>query len=274
MLKINSPLVPVSWLKKHFEAENLVILDATIAKVAIKDEVINVSKRIKNPRFFDIKNTFSDTSAKFPNTLPGVEQFQSEAQKLGVNSDSAIVVYDQNGIYSSSRAWWLFKYFGHKNIAVLDGGLPEWEANNLQTENYNKGAHRAGNFIAKRNTKLVTNFEGINNYSNSEKVLILDARSRDRFNGITAEPRVGLRSGTIPNSINLPYSDLLNGNILKTKEELKVLFNSLTINSKTLVFSCGSGITACNLALAATIVGYEDLVVYDGSWTEYGTLIN
>ena len=273
MLKIDSPLVSVDWLQKHFEARNLVILDASIPKVGNSDSKSYPSKRIKNSLFFDLKNKFSNTEAKFPNTLPSLEQFQDESRNLGVNSNSAIVVYDDKGIYSSARVWWLFKVYGHQNIAVLDGGLPEWEAKGFETESYTNKTSIKGNFIAKSNPNLMTDFEGVNHYSNSENALIFDARSRDRFNCKVPEPRKGLRSGTIPNSINLPYTEILNGNVLKTKKELKALFKAIDANAKTLVFSCGSGITACNLALAATIADYEDVVVYDGSWTEYGTLI-
>lgn len=267
-----SPLVSVNWLQNNIEAENLVVLDATIPKVAgnIKNEV--EAQHIPKSHFFDIKKAFSDTSAEFPNTIPSVIQFQNEAQNLGINSDSAIVVYDSHGIYSAARAWWLFDYFGHTNIAVLDGGLPEWKKHHFQIENNYKTVTKKGNFIAESIEKLVTDFEGIKHFSNSKDTLILDARSKKRFLGEIPEPRKGLRSGTIPNSKNLPFSELLNGNTFKSVEELKVIFNNLISNENHLVFSCGSGITACNLALGATLAGYKNITVYDGSWTEYGTL--
>ena len=102
--------------------------------------------------------------------------------------------------------------------------------------------------------------------------MIFDARSFERFRGEVPEPRKGLRSGIIPNSVNLPYTKLLNGHTLKSEEELKSVFETFANNRERFVFSCGSGVTACNLALGASVVGYKNLVVYDGSWTEYGTL--
>jgi thiosulfate/3-mercaptopyruvate sulfurtransferase len=272
-LRINTPLVSVDWLKTKLDAENLVILDASMPKVGGSNSD-SISEKIHDARFFDIKNKFSDTTAPFPNTLPSKAQFESEAQKLGINNDSGIVVYDNLGIYSSARAWWLFKVFGHDNVAVLDGGLPEWKKYNFQIETDLKNNYSKGNFKATFNSNLMTDFEGVNNFSNSKNALIVDARSRDRFQGSVAEPRAGLRSGTIPNSVNLPDSELLNNGKMKSVPELQKLFQSLSKTEKTLVFSCGSGITACNLALGATLAGYKNLVVYDGSWTEYGTLTN
>lgn len=266
-MQLKTPLVSVDWLNTNRNAKNLVVLDATINKV-----IDSNSNRIPKAIFFDIKQKFSDTSAPFPSTLPSEAQFQAEAQNLGINKDSCIVVYDDKGIYSSARVWWLFKVFGFKNIAVLDGGLPEWEANDFHIENYSDEIYTKGNFEANSNLKLMTNFDGVSQLSEDENTLIIDARSEARFKCLEDEPRVGLRRGTIPNSKNLPYTDLFNGNVLKPIAELSVIFNNLVKEQSTLVFSCGSGITACVLALAATLCNDKHLIVYDGSWTEYGSL--
>nr|WP_321225977.1 sulfurtransferase [uncultured Psychroserpens sp.] len=268
----NSQIVSVKWLHDNLDNEKLVILDATIRKVS---DSISFSSEgwIPKTRYFDLKGKFSDTEAEFPTTVPSAEQFQQEARTLGINQDSIIVVYDTKGIYSSARVWWLFKAFGFDNVAVLDGGLPEWKKLNyktvtsLETLNWS-----AGNFVANYHPEYMRFFNHISEISNNKDCLILDARSQDRFKSKVAEPREGLRSGTIPNSENLPYTDLLNGNCLKSKEELESIFNTFKIEDKSLTFSCGSGITACILALAATILDYKNISVYDGSWTEYGTL--
>jgi thiosulfate/3-mercaptopyruvate sulfurtransferase len=267
--QLNSSIVSVEWLNKHINDSNIIVLDATINKSIDKN-----SLRIPKARFFDIKQKFSDVNALFPSTLPSAEQFQIEAQNLEINNNSTIVVYDDKGIYSSARAWWLFKTFGFENVAVLDGGLPEWKANGFDIENYGYDDYPKGDFTATFRQELMTNFEGVNRYSKSSDTLILDARSRSRFNCLVDEPRAGLRRGTIPNSKNLPYTELLNDYKLKPKDELSKIFNILVKDKTTLVFSCGSGITACILALAATQCNYKHLIVYDGSWTEYGTLTN
>ncbi|WP_296316545.1 sulfurtransferase [Winogradskyella sp. UBA3174] len=264
---INSSLVSVKWLNANLNTTSLIVLDATINKA-----ISNTAERIPNARFFDIKKKFSTISAPFPSTLPTAEQFQEEARLLGINEDSAVIVYDDKGIYSSARAWWLFKTFGFKNIAVLDGGIPEWLNNNFEVEHYKDETYPIGNFEAKLNLELMTDFNGINTFSNKPDSLIIDARSEVRFKCLVDEPKAGLRRGTIPNSENLPYTELLNGNKLKSKTELSEIFNNLVEDKTELVFSCGSGITACILALAATLCNYNNLTVYDGSWTEYGSL--
>ncbi|RNC86211.1 MAG: sulfurtransferase [Winogradskyella sp.] len=271
MLQIQSPLVSVEWLHEHLEAQNLIVLDATIPKVS-GDVSYDSGELIPKSRFFDIKTKFSDVNAEFPNTLPSIKQFQDEARKLGVNRNSPIVAYDKHGIYSSARAWWLFKYFGHENVAVLDGGFPEWKECGFDIEQQYFIDFEEGNFFATEHKELMTNFEGIKEYSHDKDALIIDARAKKRFSGEVPEPRKGLRSGTIPNSKNLPYTDLLINKKFRSVSELKEIFEDVNFEQNHLVFSCGSGITACNLALAATLAGYDKLTVYDGSWTEYGSL--
>jgi thiosulfate/3-mercaptopyruvate sulfurtransferase len=267
-------IVSVEWLYNNLQDENVLIFDATISKV-VGDVSALSNDKILGAQFFDIKNKFSNESAPFPNTIPTTEQFQKNAQALGVNTDSLVVIYDDHGIYSSARAWWLFKTFGFNNVAILDGGLPEWKAKKLPLEAKNikrtsKGKTK-GDFIAKHNPNTVVYFESLDAISKNENYKIIDARSSDRFNCIIAEPREGLRSGTIPSSSNLPFNQVLNNNTLKPKKELQSIFSALANNNQHLVFSCGSGITASVLALAATVAGYNNSV-YDGSWTEYGTL--
>ncbi len=272
-IQLKGPLVSVDWLNQNLEASNLIILDASMKK-ATDTDADSTTIQIPNALFFDIKNVFSNTSDVFPNAVPSEEQFTLEAQKLGLNKNSVIVVYDDKGIYSSVRVWWLFKAFGHNNIAVLDGGLPEWIKANYKTEPIEQYKREPGNFIAYYNPEYFKFFDDIQHSINNKNDVILDARSIDRFNGFAEEPREGLRSGHIPSSKSLPYSNLLDGNKLKDKEDLKSIFDNFNVSDKNLVFSCGSGITACILALGADIAGYKNLSVYDGSWTEYGTLTN
>jgi len=271
-LKINNPIVSVTWLKEHLKAPDLVILDASIPKVTGGDSSIS-EVQIPSARFFDLKNKFSDVSAPFPTTFPSAEQFAKSAQELGINKDSAIVIYDDKGIYSSPRAWWLFKAFGHHNVAVLDGGLPAWKNANLEVERKQHYEGHLGNFQARYRPELMKYFEDIKKESLDERHIIIDARSERRFKGLDPEPRVGLRSGTIPNSVNLPFEDLLNENLFRSKEELEFIFKRFANQDDNLTFSCGSGITACVLALGAEMSGYKNISVYDGSWTEWGSLV-
>lgn len=268
--KFHKPIVSVNWLNENLNATNLVVLDASIPNVSESNETAN-EFCIPNARFFDLKQKFSDTSAPFPNTMPSKEQFEEEAQKLGVNKSSFIVVYDDKGIYSSPRAWWLFRVFGFNNIAVLDGGLPAWTEAYLPLNKKECYNGTKGDFIALEPNNSMLFFNDIQRIEANNSCQIVDARSENRFKGIVAEPRKGLHSGRIPNSINLPYTELLNKGRLKSESEIKSIFSTI-IKNKPLVFSCGSGITACILALAADLLGFNNVSVYDGSWTEYGTL--
>jgi len=271
-IKITQPLVSVEWLHNHLEATNLVVLDASIPKVTGGDTSIN-EVQIPKARFFDLKNKFSDVSAPFPTTFPSSEQFTKSAQELGIDTDSAIVIYDDKGIYSSPRAWWLFKAFGHDNVAVLDGGLPAWTKANYKVESKHAYKGERGNFKAKYRPQLMKFFEDVKKESLDKNHLIVDARSESRFKCLEPEPRAGLRMGTIPNSVNIPFEDLLRDNHFKNTEALKTVFNKMADYKDQITLSCGSGITACVLALGAEIAGYKNISVYDGSWTEWGTLV-
>lgn len=272
-IHLDSALVEVEWLKEHLGAENLIILDATLPKAvaAVKeDEAAEVS--IPSTRFFDIKNVFSDSSATYPNTWPGQEAFNEAARNLGIRNDSVIIVYDDHGIYSSARAWWMLKSMGHEHVAVLNGGLLAWKEAGFEVEKKNATPIIQGDFTGNLTPDCFKDHLGVLSLINSSQNLIIDARAADRFKGLVEEPREGLRSGHIPGSINLPYTDLLvNGRMIKEdglKEKLKPVFPE----DKNLVFSCGSGITACVLALAADLSGYKNISIYDGSWTEWGSL--
>lgn len=262
-ITLTQPVVSASWLRDNLNVSNLVVLDASFPQSEM---------RIPKARCFDIKNKFSDTSAPFPNTLPSEEQFNEEARKLGINNNSAIIVYDYKGIYWSARVWYMFNAFGHSNVAVLSGGLPEWIRLGFEIEPQTNHEIESGNFSGTYNVDFFKFFDDIQKESQDMSHTILDARSESRFKSLEPESREGLRSGTIPNSINLPYTDLLDNGCLKDEKELKNIFEPLVKKDSKLTFSCGSGITACVLALGAKIAGHKNISVYDGSWTEWGSL--
>ncbi|WP_435262695.1 sulfurtransferase [Tenacibaculum sp. nBUS_03] len=268
-LKINSPVVDVEWLENKLTAENLIILDATIKKVTTKKNTIDQKKQIVNAVFFDLKNVFLKKEAKYPNTLPSKEYFQKEARKLGVNNDSCIIVYDDIGVYSSARVWWMFKTFGFNNIAVLNGGLPAWKKAGFLVEEPQEREIFTGNFRVNFRTEKVSYTKDVIKATANNNVYILDARSKGRFEAKEPEPRADLRGGHIPSSFNLAYTEVQNINKMKGKEELEVLFSKVSNNS--IIFTCGSGITACILALGAEILGIKNYAVYDGSWTEWAS---
>jgi thiosulfate/3-mercaptopyruvate sulfurtransferase len=273
-LNITEPLVSVDWLHQNIDAKNLIVIDATMRKITSENNKFQgANQQIKGARFFDLKNTFSDTTSSFPNMMLSKDAFEIEARKLGINKDSAIVIYDSIGIYTSPRVWWMFRSMGHENVAVLNGGLPEWNKNKKPTKTFKDYAGDLGDFSANYNASYFSKRRHVLSAISDDSKIILDARTNDRFNGTREEPRQGLRSGHIPKSKNLFYSLLLADRKMKSKEELKAIFEELNPENMKMIFSCGSGITACILALGAEISGNNDLSVYDGSWTEWGSIM-
>ncbi|WP_299665295.1 sulfurtransferase [uncultured Polaribacter sp.] len=268
--KIPSPLVSVDWLYTILNNKNLIILDCTLPKVTDDSIISEEKKQIKGALFFDIKNNFSDTKAAFPNTvLPPIE-FERKAQEIGINQDSVLVCYDDLGIYSSPRVWWMFQLMGFKNIAVLDGGLPEWKIKNYPIENPENHQPKQGNFKVDYTSEKLKCTEDVLNSIENKETLIVDARSKGRFYGTEPEPRNNLKSGHIPNSVNLPFGEVQQAGKMKSNEELKSIFKEYQ-NKKEVIFTCGSGITAAILALGAEIANIKNVSVYDGSWTAWGS---
>jgi len=271
-MKKNTPIVTSKWLFGNLNNPNLVILDASVKKVTANNDNSSENIQIKGARFFDLKNNFSDKNADFPNTFPSRSQFEVEAQKLGINNDSLIVVYDNLGIYSSPRVWWMLKTMGHQNVAVLNGGLPDWISQGYPTEEKQLQQYKLGNFKTQLNAERVKGFAFIKANLNNEDNIIIDARSTGRFNGTAPEPRKGLRSGSILNSVNIPFEDVLDNGKYKSKEKLEAIFSKINVEGKELVYSCGSGLTACIILLAGELVLPNPTSIYDGSWTEWAQI--
>jgi thiosulfate/3-mercaptopyruvate sulfurtransferase len=272
-LKIDKPLVSVDWLFKNLNNENLIVLDASIPKVIAKIEEIYTDDRlhIKGAIFFDIKNSFSDLNAVFPNTILSPKKFEESAQKIGINKDSCIVVYDDFGIYSSPRVWWMFQLMGFKNIAILDGGFPAWESEEYPTEKPQNHCSKKGNFIANYQKEKIKFTKDLFSAIKNESILIADARSKGRFYATEPEPRIDVKRGHIPNSVSMPYFEIVENGKLKSEQDLKKFFNTMNPKKKEFIFSCGTGITASVLALGAELSGLKNYAVYDGSWTEWGS---
>lgn len=262
-------LVSVEWLYQNLNNQDLIVLDTSLATtIEGKTSELQLST-IPNARYFDLKGKFSNTNSPFPNTVPSAEQFELEAQKLGINQNSKIVVFDNRGVYSSPRVWWLFKTMGHEQISVLDGGLPEWLKNEFPTEIRETKNYELGNFKANFQKGFIKSYEDIVENIHHQNFTIIDARSEGRFKGAEPEPRKHLKSGHIPNSINIPYTSVLEDGKFKSKEKLQELFKNKELNDQDLVFSCGSGLTACIVMLANELVDSNKKLLFDGSWTEW-----
>ena len=267
-----NPLVSVSWLSQNLNAPNLVVLDVSLESNIANIKVEFPGIQIKGARYFDLKRNFSDLESRLPNTLPNPKYFSLACRNLGINNNSTIVVYDNIGIYASPRVWWMFKSMGHKNIAVLDGGLPSWKNKNYPTESIQNRVLPEGDFKAKFNPNLLKkSFKILENITSKEAILV-DARSNGRFCGLIPETRKNLKSGHIPNAINLPFLEVLKDGKFLSPNEISAIFKKLKIDRQPKIFTCGSGLTACVLILAAALISENNHFLYDGSWTEWGQL--
>lgn len=273
-------LVSVQWLHQALEnqahasdaQQDLVVLDASsfMPGVDRNAEQELIDKRIQGARFFDINERLAAPNTDLPHMLPSAEQFANEVSKLGISNNTHVVVYDSLGIFSSARGWWMFKAMGHNKVSVLDGGLPAWIAAGYNTESGELPTIMPTAFNAELQPEWVIDADGLNQLLADDSVAVIDARPRARFLGSVKEPRAGIRSGHMPNAKNLPFVELLNDGHFIELADIQTKFDGISRPDQRLIFSCGSGITACILALAAHRVGRNVLTVYDGSWTEWG----
>jgi len=224
--------------------------------------------------FFDI-DEIADLDSDLPHMLPSDEKFSARVRKLGLGDGTKIVVYDGSGLSSAARVWWMFKAFGHDDVAVLDGGLPRWLAEDKPLSNMPENS-REKHFTPRFRAHMVRNVDQLmaelSGEASSEGAQIIDARSARRFNGTAPEPREGLRGGHIPGSKNLPFTNLFDedGSLLQG-DALRAAFTDAGINlDAPITTSCGSGVTAAVLTLGLALLGHEQVSLYDGSWSEWG----
>ena len=232
-------------------------------------------EHIPNAIFFDLdKNSKLDTD--LPHMLTDTKSWEKIVSDMGIENNDEIVVYDNSDVISSCRCWYNFIYFGHdpKKIHVLDGGFKKWKYENKITNNLLVNT-KSSNYSASENKKLVKDKQEIDENTINNKFNVIDARSKERFEGKVAEPRKGLRSGSIKNSFCLPFSELINDDhTFITKDKIQEKFKSFKFDhDKNISFSCGSGVTASVLALAYSLINDKYMpTIYDGSWSEYGKI--
>ena len=266
-------------LSQHTENAGLklVFLDGTFVLPTSEEDVHQnyQDKRLPGAVFFDIK-AIKDTSSDLPHMLPNAETFSNAVSALGINNADIIVVYGQHGMtMGPARVWWMFKGFGHDNVIVLNGGLPAWEKAGLETESGSTSPIRPSEYQAKPfQQNMVTAMHDVLQACNENICPIIDARPANRFSGESPEPRAGMRSGHMPQAMNLPASSIVDENgMMRSADEIISLFEGCGLKlteNKPVITTCGSGITACVLALALHHLGHNDVAVYDGSWSEWG----
>lgn len=265
-------LVSTDWLAAHLKTPDLRVLDASMyLPDAGRDARAEYdAAHIPGARFFDI-DEISDHRSELPHMVPPVEKFMSRLRAMGVGDGHQVVVYDGAGLVSAARVWWLFRLMGQTNVAVLDGGLPKWQAEGRTTEDMPPIVRDRHMTVRVQNHLLrdVTQVSAAAKLGDHE---IIDARSAGRFVGTEPEPRDGLRPGHIPGSRNVHYLDLLNADAtMKLPDATRAVFQAAGVDlSKPVITTCGSGVTAAILSLALERMGKSDHALYDGSWSEWG----
>lgn len=269
-----APLVSTEWLGANLGRPGVVIIDATYHLPNVKRDARAEYERehIPGAMFFDIE-AISDHATDLPHMLPPPDAFARALESLGIGSDDHVIAYDSYGLMSAARPWWMLRVFGHDRVSVLDGGLPKWKREGRPVTDAPSTPATGKRFEARLRPELVRSKAQLLANLTARTEQVLDARSAGRFQGTQPEPRPGLRGGRIPGSRNLPYNELLDpeqGTVLPP-DALRARFKSAGINpQQPVVTSCGSGVTACVLALGLELAGARRVAVYDGSWSEWG----
>jgi len=262
-------LVSTDWLAERLDAPDLKILDASYSPMpGMPLDAHYRIEHIPGAQFFDI-DEIADTSNPLPHMLPSPEKFVSRMRKMGIGDGDQVVIYDNAGMFSAPRAWWMFRVMGHDDVAVLDGGLPKWRAEGRPLEGDSPTPTQPKHFTARMQAELVRDLEDMRRIAEQGGAQVVDARSPERFHAIAPEPTG--RAGHIPGSLNLYYRAILNEDgTMRPPEQIRQLFQMAQVDlNKPVVTTCGSGVTACILALGLATAGYERAAVYDGSWTEW-----
>ncbi|MEE9427615.1 MAG: 3-mercaptopyruvate sulfurtransferase [Paracoccaceae bacterium] len=265
-------LVSTKWLAAHLKDPDLRILDASwyMPDMRRNARAEYDAAHIPSARFFDIDD-ISDHRSELPHMVPSIEKFISRMRAMGVGDGHQVVVYDGMGIFSAARVWWLFRLMGKTDVAVLDGGLPKWLADDHLIEDM-PPVIRDRHMTVQRQAHMVKDVTQVAAASKLGDYEILDARAAERFRGNAPEPREGLRTGHIPNSRNIPFGNLQNPDgTMRPVADLRITFEKAGVDlAKPIITTCGSGITAAILSLALERIGHDRHALYDGSWAEWG----
>jgi thiosulfate/3-mercaptopyruvate sulfurtransferase len=267
-------LVSTAWLAGALGQPDLVVFDATkyLPNENRDGRAEFAAGHIQGARYFDI-DVVADPETDLPHMIPTPGRFAALMGAMGVGNATRVVFYDQKGLASAARGWWLMRLFGHAAAAVLDGGLPQWRAEGRPIAAGDPPPPAPARFVADFRAERVRGIGDVKAIiqAGGAGALILDARASGRFAGTAPEPRPGLPSGHMPGASNLPYTELLNPDgTMRAPDALRARFAAAGVDgARPVVTSCGTGVTACILALGMLRAGFAEPAVYDGSWTEW-----
>jgi thiosulfate/3-mercaptopyruvate sulfurtransferase len=267
------PLVSTEWLAEELGAADLIVCDATkyLPNESKDGRGEYLAGHVPGARYFDIDEV-ADPDTDLPHMVPTAGRFARLVGAMGIGNGTRVVFYDQKGLASAARGWWLMGLFGHDGAAVLDGGLPKWMREGRPVEKGEPSPARAATFRPDFRAARLRGIGDVLRNLDARAELVLDARARGRFIGETPEPRAGMRSGHIPGARSLPYEELLNADrTFRSPGALRERFAAAGVDgSRPVITSCGSGVSACILTLGLRLAGLPEGAVYDGSWSEWG----
>lgn len=272
----SSELVSAEWLHKHLS--DVKVLDASwhLPQTGRNAHQEYLQQRIPNALFFDIDSPgLCDKSTSLPHMLPSADEFSAKMTDIGITNDDKIVIYASNMFMAAARAWWMFKVFSHKSVAVLEGALEGWVKGNFPIEtNAPSAPSKGARYQAVINPELKIEFSDVVQNTRDHQYGVVDARPESRFNLRQDEPRKGVKRGRIPNSINIPCTEVVRDQRLLDERLLEDLFHKKLgqeWKQRKWILSCGSGVTAAIVGLAMSKCNGTNWKLYDGSWAEYGT---
>jgi thiosulfate/3-mercaptopyruvate sulfurtransferase len=266
-------LVSTDWLEAHLDAPDVRVIDATWFLPTVVDRDAKAEHEachIPGAVFFDLEEV-CEPKDLHPHMVPSPAKFSSRVRKLGLGDGNRIVVYDNNRFFASARVWWMFRFMGHADTMVLDGGLARWQAEGRPVTDM-PSRHRERHFTARQNNLVYRELDQMRMNLTTKREQVVDARSAGRFHATEPEPRPGLRGGHIPGSKSLHYSRLVaEDGTLRPKDELRQLFGEAGVDlGQPVVTTCGSGVSAALLNLALFELGVHNSALYDGAWAEWG----
>ncbi len=270
MTESDDVLVSTDWLAANLRAPDQRIVDCSwyLPEVNRDARAEYRAKHLPGAVFFDIDD-ISDHDSPFAHMLPSAEVFADKVGRLEIDNQTRVVVYDTN--YVSARVWWMFRVFGHDNVMVLDGGLTKWLAEGRPTESGDVSV-ALREFVARKRPELVADWREVLENLSSRRAQLVDARMARRYSGELPTGYPGISGGHVPGSINLPW-DMIEDPHTKqfvSEEELRGRFAGAGVDiDKPIIAMCGSGVTACILALSLHRLGRANWKVYDGSWHEW-----